>query len=320
MIEIIKDYFMGWFNKANYLSILNYSLIHIYLIIIIVLLSLLIVSVAVVYITNMCKNNYDQLKCVLKCIDGNDKDYMNFGYWDNDKMNLGEANIEISDKLINTLSNKGGKTIDVGCGYGEQDIYWSSKYKMDIMAIDISEKQINVAKDKAGGNKINNLEFKQGSATSLPFEDDSYDKIVCLESAFHYSPRVKFFEESNRVLKDESEMVIADITIKTNMYGVRPSILINFFKRLLSIPEENLITKGDYIKQLEEVGYEVETTDITKNTFEPYFRYFYKNLKLPNAFLNFVFHFLGKTLIVPCLKDFPLEYTIYKCKKKLRKK
>ena len=148
MFEDMKEVLMKWFNIANWLSILNYSLIHIYLITIIVLLSIIILSVCTVYITNMCKNNYDQLKDVLKCVDGNDKDYMNFGYWNNDKMNLEEANTELSDKLINTLSNKGGKTLDVGCGYGEQDIYWSGKYKMDIMAIDISEKQINVAKDR----------------------------------------------------------------------------------------------------------------------------------------------------------------------------
>jgi len=267
----------------------------------------------------MCKNNYDQLKDVLKCVHGNDKDYMNFGYWNNDKMNLEEANTELSDKLINALSDKGGKTLDVGCGYGEQDIYWSGKYKMDITAIDISEKQINVAKDRVRKHKIKNLKFKKASATSLPFDDNSYDNIVCLESAFHYEPRVKFFEEANRVLKEGREMAIADITIKSNMYGIRPSVLISFFKRLLSIPDENLITKGDYVKQLEEIGYEVETIDITKKTFEPYFNYFYKNLKLPNMFLNFVFHSLVKTLILPCLKDFPLDYTIYKCKK-VRKK
>ena len=302
------------------LSLLNYGLIHIYLITIIILLSLIIISICSVYLINMCQDSYEQLKDVLNCVDGNDKDYMNFGYWRDDKMNLEEANVELSDILINTLSDKSGKTLDVGCGYGEQDIYWSMKYKMDIMAIDISEKQINMAKDRVKKNKIKNLKFKKASATSLPFEDDSYDKIVCLESAFHYSPRLKFFEEANRVLKKESEMVIADITIKSNIYGIRPSIIINFLKKLLSIPEENLITKGDYVNQLEKIGYEVETIDITENTFNPYFNYFYNNLKLPNVFLNFVFHSLVRILIVPCLDDFPLEYTIYKCKKRLRKK
>ena len=319
MFENIKECLIKWFNIANWLSILNYSLIHIYLLTIIFLLSLIIISACAIYMINMCKNNYDQLKDVLNCVDGNDKDYMNFGYWSNDKMNLEEANTELSDKLINTLSNKSGKTLDVGCGYGEQDIFWTGKYKMDITAIDISEKQINMAKDRLKEKKIKNLKFKKASATSLPFEDESYDNIVCLESAFHYSPRIKFFEEANRVLKKDSEMVIADITIKSNMYGIGPSVLISFFKKLLSIPEENLITKGDYVRQLEEIGYEVETIDITEKTFNPYFNYFYNNLKLPNIFLNFVFHSLGKTLIMPSLKNFPLDYTIYKCKK-LRKK
>ena len=47
------------------LSLLNYGLIHIYLITIIVLLIIIIVSISGDYIMNICKNNYGKVKEVL---------------------------------------------------------------------------------------------------------------------------------------------------------------------------------------------------------------------------------------------------------------
>lgn len=55
------------------LSILNYGLIHIYLLTIIVLLIIIILSVSHDYIINMCKNNYDKVKEVLNYINVKEK-------------------------------------------------------------------------------------------------------------------------------------------------------------------------------------------------------------------------------------------------------
>ena len=185
---------------------------------------------------------------------------------------------------------------------------------MNITAIDISKKQINECKEKVKKDGLKRIKFIKASATNLPFQDKSYDNIVCLESAFHYNPRTDFFKESYRVLKEESEMVIADLTVRKNMYGIKPSVLIAFFKKLLSVPDDNLITTVEYVKQLEREGYSVETQDITEQTFQPYFKHFFKNLKMPNIIFRAVFNSVGY-MIIKNLKDFPFEYTIYKCKK-----
>mgnify|MGYP006430486113 CR=1 FL=1 len=298
----------------NWVSIINFSIIYILLIWIICLLVLIIGGVAVYGITSMCGKGYDGLKDVLRCVKNNDKDYMNFGYWETDKITLAEANTKLSDLTINQLKNKGGRTLDVGCVYGEQDIYWTKRYKMNITAIDISKKQINECKEKAKRDSLKGIKFMKASATNLPFQDKSYDNIVCLESAFHYKPRTDFFKESYRVLKEESEMVIADLTVKKNMYGIQPSVMIAFFKKLLSVPDENLITTVEYVKQLEKEGYSVEPQDITEQTFQPYFKHFFKNLKMPNMIFRAIFDSVGY-MIIKNLKDFPFEYTIYKCKK-----
>jgi hypothetical protein len=68
------------------------------------------------------------------------------------------------------------------------------------------------------------------------------------------------------------------------------------------------------VKQLEKEGYSVEPQDITEQTFQPYFKHFFKNLKMPNMIFRAIFDSVGY-MIIKNLKDFPFEYTIYKCKK-----
>ena len=75
-------------------------------------------GVVVYGITSICGKGYDGLKDVLRCVKNNDKYYMNFGYWETDKITLAEANRRLSDLTISQLKNKKGITLDVGCGYG----------------------------------------------------------------------------------------------------------------------------------------------------------------------------------------------------------
>ena len=132
-----------------------------------------------------------------------------------------------------------------------------------------------------------------------------------MESAFHYNPRCEFFKESFRVLENDSDLVIADIVLNNNHYGIMKSIFIHFFKEILSVPEKNIITKDTYIKQLEDCGFTVETINISDKTFKPYFNHFSKNH-------HFSFYFYDK--LVDVIKNnidyIPFDYIIFKCKKK----
>ena len=260
---------------------------------------------------NKFSKNYDNFIKILKNVDNNNLNFMNFGYWDDEYMSLTNANKKLCDFVINQTQIKNNKFLDIGCGYGEQDFYWNEKYKYNIVALDISKKQIDYATEKA--DKLNNdcIKFIQGDATNLPFSDNSFKNIICLESAFHYNPRKDFFKESYRVLDNDSELVIADIVLKNNHYGILKSLFINFFKEILSVPNENLITANTYVNNLKECGFEVETINISSKTFKPYFNHFSKNH-------HFSFYFYDKLveIITNNIQDIPFEYYIFKCKKK----
>ena len=54
-----------------------------------------------------------------------------------------------------------------------------------------------------------NLQFFVADAHKLPFEDDSFDAIVNIESAQHYKDVRRFFSEAHRVLKPGGYLLIA---------------------------------------------------------------------------------------------------------------
>lgn len=47
----------------------------------------------------------------------------------------------------------------------------------------------------------------------MQFEDDSFDSIICVESAFHFVTRRKFLAEACRVLKPGGFLLLSDILL-----------------------------------------------------------------------------------------------------------
>ena len=86
-------------------------------------------------------HGYDNLIKVLDNVTGYDATYMNFGYWGGreNKETLTEANKTLCEHMISKIEIKDtDKILDVGCGYGDQDILINNKHsKCNIDCIDI---------------------------------------------------------------------------------------------------------------------------------------------------------------------------------------
>lgn len=100
--------------------------------------------------------------------------------------------------------------LDVGCGTG-----WSTMVaaKMigsrgKIIGIDISDRQLEVAKYKRNAAALSNVEYHVEDAESLSFADNSFD--VVLSSLFvDLADNTKVFREWNRVLKPGGQLVFS---------------------------------------------------------------------------------------------------------------
>ena len=133
------------------------------------------------------------------------------------------------ENMVKEISkSKSGKILDVGCGNGNLfEMLPDEKY--ELTGVDFSENMIIEAKDKCNDK----ASFLVADAEKLPFDNDTFDIIVCNASFHHYIHPDIVLAEMQRVLKEGGKLLIGDPYVPTL---VRPMM--------------NLLTKfspnGDY--------------------------------------------------------------------------
>lgn len=190
--------------------------------------------------------------------------YLNLGYWKNTN-NTKKACEQMIDRVIQYSNlHKSQKLLDVGYGYGDQDIYIATKIPhLTIYGINITDNQVQQAQQKVIENNLSNRIFLQkGDAISLDFKNNSFDTIIAIESAFHFNTREKFFKEAFRTLKKNGILCLTDCLPTTKI--TNPEFLTN--SKRFGIPIANQYQIDDYIKKLQKIGFSSITfEDITEN-------------------------------------------------------
>lgn len=97
------------------------------------------------------------------------------------------------------------KVLDIasGEGYGTSLLAEHCSYAI---GVDISDEAITHANKKY--NK-DNLEYRQGSASSIPLEDNSVDVVVSFETIEHHDMHEEMMSEISRVLRDDGLLIIS---------------------------------------------------------------------------------------------------------------
>lgn len=96
------------------------------------------------------------------------------------------------------------KILDWGCGHGR---YYPIFEKTNYYGIDVSEELIKIAKNKYPLAKF----LVNQSFLSLPFENNSFDYLICLDTLHHIPSkqyRQKFVQEAHRVLKENGLIIV----------------------------------------------------------------------------------------------------------------
>ncbi|NGO72789.1 SAM-dependent methyltransferase, partial [Streptomyces boncukensis] len=139
--------------------------------------------------------------------------YVNYGYWAPDCADHDEACEALADELAETAGiTAGDHVLDVGFGYAEQDFHWMRTRKPErIVGINVTPAQVRVAQQRARELDLGErLDLREGSATSLPFESASFDRVVALESSVHFDTRQTFLAEAFRVLRPGGVLATTD--------------------------------------------------------------------------------------------------------------
>jgi ubiquinone/menaquinone biosynthesis C-methylase UbiE len=103
-----------------------------------------------------------------------------------------------------------GHMLDVGCGGGETDVAAAEAYpELRVTGVDLSPDLIRRANERIGhlGGRV---DFVVGSATELPFGNDTFDLVTSFGSLKLWPDRGKGLAECTRVLKTGGRLVVME--------------------------------------------------------------------------------------------------------------
>lgn len=124
--------------------------------------------------------------------------------------------------------------LDCGCGTAPMLSLLYEKYpEKHYTGIDLTPKMIEVAKAK----NMKGVELVVGDCENLPFEENSFDAVICCQSFHHYPNVQDFFNSVYRVLKPNGRLVLRDMTMSTAP--------VRWFCNHIEMPLAHLVGKGD---------------------------------------------------------------------------
>ncbi len=97
---------------------------------------------------------------------------------------------------------KGSYVLDIGCGIGKTACAFARRWGARVAGVDLSPRMVEWAKETARRQGVaDRVEFKTADARQLPFEDATFDAVIC-ESVLAFVPdKANALREFRRVCK-----------------------------------------------------------------------------------------------------------------------
>lgn len=109
----------------------------------------------------------------------------------------------VEEKVIGIVKIKKGKVLDVGCGTGNFLLKLSKKKGLKLYGADISEKMLEIAREKLGNKaKLRLVEAEKVKG--------KYDYVFSFE-AFHHLDKEKAMKNFCKILKKNGKLIVVDL-------------------------------------------------------------------------------------------------------------
>lgn len=206
--------------------------------------------------------------------------HLHSGFWKNPKdykatpENFGLAAEEMVSQIAASAGISNGMSmLDVGCGFGGTIAWLNANYSgCHLVGIDIHPQQLERARSNINFSPQNQVTLKQGNAAELPFADASFDRILSVESAYHFPNREAFMAQAFRVLKPGGLLVMSDFVPAKLLLSGKSLMSSNWFDSNEIFGSANFdYTLSRYRRAAARQGFRsVQTNDVTRNMMPTY--------------------------------------------------
>ncbi|HEU5412682.1 MAG TPA: class I SAM-dependent methyltransferase [Candidatus Angelobacter sp.] len=179
---------------------------------------------------------------------------------------------DITDQTLALMNFKPtDRVLDLGCGTG-----WASRRMArvvpqgEVVGIDVADEMLRRAEQASSG--VPNVRYLWGSAESIPAPDNSFDKVLSVESFYYYADQGKALDELRRVITPGGRLFILINLYRDNHYSL---LWVDELKVSVQVHSE-----AEYLEMLRRHGFTgVEARRIPDRspTPENYFGKWFKN-------------------------------------------
>lgn len=204
--------------------------------------------------------------------------HLHWGYWDEphtaqgSHSDYGAAAERMARKMCDAAGIRSGmRVLDCGCGIGGTIASLNERFSdMELVGINIDERQLDVARDAITPANGNQITFLHGNACDLPFNDQSFNAVIAVECIFHFPSRLRFLREAHRVLKPHGQLGISDFVPRVHALPIQV-----YFAALGSVSyfgSQNPVPAfmASYRAMSQIVGFDFAKEDITSHTLPTY--------------------------------------------------
>lgn len=117
--------------------------------------------------------------------------------------------VELAERIASQLA-PGSSALEIAPGPGYFSIELARRGSYIVTGIDISRTFVRMAAKKAAETGVK-VDFRQGSASNLPIQSDSYDFLLCRAAFKNFGEPVRALQEMCRVLKPGGKGLIIDL-------------------------------------------------------------------------------------------------------------
>jgi len=106
--------------------------------------------------------------------------------------------------------------LEIASGSGGPALYLARKFHCRITGLDINEEGVSTANQQASDQNISGVKFQVADVNQpLPFDGDSFDAVICIDSMNHFRDRRAYLREWHRLLKPGRRVLFTDPVVIT---------------------------------------------------------------------------------------------------------